>query len=128
MSISDESNSFHSERKLYELSGDRFAKRVVSCGDLSIAGTLDSTLEHIRGRIIGSQLRGGGMTWGRLSEFDADRDDDYKGSLFRRAVWEEPLQSQIHFYILMDGTGHSIRHFKDLPELVRVARDAMEGD
>jgi len=30
--------------------------------------------------------------------------------------------------ILMAETGHSIRHFKDLPELVRVARDAMEGD
>ena len=124
----NESSSLHSEGELYELAGDRFTKRVISCGDLSIENALDSTVEHIRGGITGSQIREDDKTLARHSEHGVDIYGDYEGGLLRGVVGEELLQSRAHYYILMEGTGHSIRHFKDLPELVRVARDAMEGD
>ena len=123
----NKSSSFYSEGQLYERSDEMSSKRIVSWGDLHIATSPDSTIEHIRGGIIGSQPKEDQMVPKPHSEHDADRYADYEGGLVHGAVERQQQQSRIHCYILMDGTGHSIKHFKDITELVRVARDAMRG-
>lgn len=124
---SNKSSSFYPEGRLYKLSGERIASRVVSSDDLRIGNTLDSTFEHIRGGIIGSQPKEDETVPEPHSEHDADKYANYEGGLAHGEVGRQQLQSRIHHYILMGGTGHSIKHFKDIAELVRVARDAMQG-
>ena len=78
----------------------------------------DSTLEHIQRGIIGSQPKEGGAASKSHSEHDIDRYAGYEGGLAHGAVRRQQPQSRVHCYLLMEGTGHSIKHFKDIAELV----------
>jgi hypothetical protein len=126
--------------------GDRYRRvqsweeRIYSCEDIKIDNTYDSTLEFVRrGQKMECPQRPESTSKKRpVREEDLPHQDttenDVKSKedrLYSRFPEEEGrllLTSRMHTQVIHTYTGWSLRHFKDLKELLGVISDIVKGE
>lgn len=103
-----------------------------SSEDIQVGGSIDSTLEFIRGGLGVIECRDQVAWYARPRYYPENylRLSMFGGDELRRLAvqWtaDQPV-SRAHSRILMETWGWPLKHFKSLSELLNVIRDAVEG-
>lgn len=124
-----------SEGDLYEIVDKN---RIYSYEDVKIEGTVDSTLEFVRGglqAINPQQWHRSGSSGEKRARSEYEEAFLHIASVGEEDVAAivaldntEPPVSRAHVRILMRTWGWPLKFFKDLPEFLTVVRDSIKGE
>lgn len=123
--------------------GDRYRRvpsweeRIYSCEDIKINDTPDSTLEFVRRGLKTQCPQRPDSTSKKRPLRDENRREHHdateskekseKDLLYSCSDETEPATSRVHTQVIHTYTGWSLRHFKDLKELLGVISDIVKG-